>query len=70
MAKQITPPFKPSVKSALDVANFDAEFLNEAALDSVVDSGNVLPQTVHDQFKGFTYIPDSEMAQMGESVGV
>jgi len=57
LAKKIQPPFKPSVESVLDVANFDQEFTSETATDSVV-VGTQLSETVQDQFRGFTYNPD------------
>lgn len=60
--KQITPPFKPSVVSALDVANFDSEFTSEPPEDSVVDRTNGLSETVQRQFEGFTFNDRSEIA--------
>ncbi|KAH7074330.1 AGC/Akt protein kinase [Auriculariales sp. MPI-PUGE-AT-0066] len=59
LQRKIQPPFKPAVDSALDVANFDAEFTSEAALDSVVEDSH-LSETVQDQFRGFTYNPSGE----------
>ncbi|OCB91531.1 AGC/Akt protein kinase [Sanghuangporus baumii] len=59
LAKKIQPPFKPSVESVMDVANFDSEFTSETATDSVVLDSQ-LSETVQDQFRGFTYNPDSE----------
>lgn len=59
--KQITPPFKPSVVSAMDVANFDAEFTSEPPEDSVVDRTNGLSETVQRQFEGFTFNDRSEI---------
>jgi serum/glucocorticoid-regulated kinase 2 len=41
------------------VANFDPDFTNEEAQDSVV-TDSALSETVQDQFRGFTYNPDSE----------
>ena len=41
LQRKIQPPFKPAVESALDVANFDAEFTSEAALDSVVEDSHL-----------------------------
>lgn len=46
--KQIQPPFKPAVASAIDTSNFDEEFTNEVPLDSVVDDSH-LSQTVQQQ---------------------
>ena len=66
LQRKIQPPFKPSVASALDVANFDAEFTSEAALDSVVEDSH-LSSTVQDQFRGFTYNPNNE--HLSESAG-
>jgi len=65
LAKKIQPPFKPSVESVLDVANFDPDFTNEEAQDSVV-TDSALSETVQDQFKGFTYNPANE--HLSESV--
>ncbi|QRW20800.1 AGC/AKT kinase gad8 [Rhizoctonia solani] len=64
--KKIQPPFKPSVQSAADTSNFDAEFTSEVPLDSVVENSH-LSETVQDQFKGFTYNPANE--HLSESVG-
>ena len=64
-AKKIQPPFKPSVESVLDVANFDQEFTSEAAQDSVVQD-STLSKTLQDQFRGFTYNPADE--HLSESV--
>ncbi|TFY78076.1 hypothetical protein EWM64_g5935 [Hericium alpestre] len=65
MQKKIPPPFKPSVESVLDVANFDQEFTSEAPQDSVVQDSH-LSETVQDQFRGFTYNPADE--HLSESV--
>jgi len=66
LAKKIQPPFKPSVESVLDVANFDSEFTSEAPQDSVVVDSK-LSETVQEQFKGFTFNPNNE--HLSESVG-
>ncbi|KAH6904302.1 AGC/Akt protein kinase [Coprinopsis sp. MPI-PUGE-AT-0042] len=65
LSKKIQPPFKPSVESVLDVANFDTDFTNEEAQDSVVTE-SALSETVQDQFRGFTYNPANE--HLSESV--
>ncbi|KAF9806977.1 hypothetical protein IEO21_08420 [Rhodonia placenta] len=65
IAKKIQPPFKPSVESVLDTANFDSEFTGEQAQDSHVDA-TPLSETVQDQFRGFTYNPGNEY--LSESV--
>ncbi|THH30970.1 hypothetical protein EUX98_g3205 [Antrodiella citrinella] len=65
IAKKIQPPFKPSVESVLDVANFDQEFTGEQAQDSHVDD-TPLSETVQDQFRGFTYNPGNE--HLSESI--
>ncbi|KDQ16691.1 hypothetical protein BOTBODRAFT_30613 [Botryobasidium botryosum FD-172 SS1] len=66
-AKQIQPPFKPSVSGLIDVSNFDAEFTSEMPQDSVVDDTE-LSKTVQERFVGFTYNPVNEHLG-GESVG-
>jgi len=66
-AKQIQPPFKPSVSGLIDVSNFDAEFTSELPQDSVVDDSD-LSSTVQERFVGFTYNPANEHLG-GESVG-
>lgn len=65
LARKIQPPFKPSVESVLDVANFDTDFTSEEAQDSVV-TDSALSETVQDQFRGFTYNPANE--HLSESV--
>jgi serum/glucocorticoid-regulated kinase 2 len=52
--KKIQPPFKPSVRSPVDVSNFDTVFTTEQPLDSVVE-GSQLSRTVQAQFEGFSY---------------
>lgn len=52
-------------ESVLDVANFDTDFTNEEAQDSVV-TDSALSETVQDQFRGFTYNPTNE--HLSESV--
>ncbi|EFP79720.2 hypothetical protein PGT21_032024 [Puccinia graminis f. sp. tritici] len=66
MMKQYTPPFKPSVASAIDTSNFDSEFTSEAPMDSVVEDSH-LSETVQQQFIGFTYNPTGNYMG-GESV--
>jgi serum/glucocorticoid-regulated kinase 2 len=61
-AADVTASFQESV---LDVANFDPDFTNEEAQDSVVEDSH-LSETVQDQFKGFTYNPANE--HLSESV--
>ncbi|KIP11302.1 hypothetical protein PHLGIDRAFT_141514 [Phlebiopsis gigantea 11061_1 CR5-6] len=65
LAKKIQPPFKPSVESVLDVANFDTEFTSEKPQDSHVDD-TPLSETVQDRFRGFTYNPGNE--HLSESI--
>ncbi|EKM75000.1 hypothetical protein AGABI1DRAFT_116625 [Agaricus bisporus var. burnettii JB137-S8] len=65
LARKIQPPFKPSVESVLDVANFDTDFTSEEPQDSVV-TDSALSETVQDQFRGFTYNPANE--HLSESV--
>ncbi|TLD37644.1 ATP-dependent RNA helicase dbp2 [Venturia nashicola] len=72
--KNVVPPFKPKLKGELDVSNFDPEFttaLNNpagslnaraAALASGVNPASTpLSPTVQANFKGFTYVDESNM---------
>ncbi|KAL1918001.1 uncharacterized protein VTP21DRAFT_3267 [Calcarisporiella thermophila] len=70
MEKKVQPPFKPSVQNPMDTSNFDDEFTNEPAFDSVADDSH-LSETVQAQFQGFTYNPSDGMggSLSGVSVG-
>jgi len=69
--KNLIPPFKPKLKSELDVSNFDPEFtnaLNSAgslnaraqALANGVDMGTTpLSPTMQANFQGFTFVDES-----------
>jgi serine/threonine protein kinase len=72
--KNVVPPFKPKLKGELDVSNFDPEFttaLNNpagslnaraAALASGINPASTpLSPTVQANFKGFTYVDESNM---------
>jgi X-X-X-Leu-X-X-Gly heptad repeat protein len=72
--KNMVPPFKPKLKSELDVSNFDPEFTNAlnngagslnaraAALASGVNPASTpLSPTVQAKFAGFTYVDESTM---------
>lgn len=65
LARKIPPPFKPSVESVLDVANFDPDFTTEEAKDSVVEDSH-LSESMQDKFTGFTFNPGNE--HLAESV--
>ncbi|CAG8459449.1 14899_t:CDS:2 [Acaulospora colombiana] len=52
--KKVQPPFKPSVKSAIDTSNFDPEFTSETPQDSLVNDSQ-LSDTIQQQFWGFTF---------------
>ena len=62
MQKKIQPPFKPSVESAIDTSNFDAEFTSEEPMDSVVADSH-LSETVQRKFENWSYNPTSQMGQ-------
>lgn len=57
-AKEIEPPFKPKVKGNTDVTNIDPVFIQETAVDSVVEKSaiDVAPEV---QFDNFTYVNPS-----------
>ena len=52
---QIEPPFKPKVKSAADVANFDPDFISESPKLSQID-GKLLKTIDEEIFKGFSFV--------------
>ena len=51
--KEYTPIYKPNLGSETDVANFDPQFTNETAMDSVVDASALAGKK--NEFEGFTY---------------
>jgi len=56
--KQISPGFKPKVKSSNDTQNFDSAFTSEPVVDSLVPTSQ-LSQTLQNHssaFDGFTYV--------------
>ncbi|KRY67625.1 Protein kinase C-like 1 [Trichinella pseudospiralis] len=53
--RQVVPPFKPSVKSAADVSNFDDDFTSEQSTLTPLDS-QLLESIDQEQFMNFTYI--------------
>jgi X-X-X-Leu-X-X-Gly heptad repeat protein len=72
--KNVVPPFKPKLKSELDVSNFDPEFTNAlnngagslnaraAALASGINPASTpLSPTIQAKFAGFTYVDESTM---------
>ncbi|EED20578.1 serine/threonine protein kinase (YPK1), putative [Talaromyces stipitatus ATCC 10500] len=66
LQRKYEPTFKPNVVDALDVENFDVEFINEKPIDSVVE-GNALSQTMQDQFVGWSY--NRPVAGFGDAGG-
>ncbi|CCA67867.1 probable Serine/threonine-protein kinase gad8 [Serendipita indica DSM 11827] len=60
LAKQIQPPFKPNVKSAVDCSNVDEVFTSEDPVDSVVE-GSKISQTVQNQFINFSYTNPNDL---------
>ncbi|KAH7138984.1 kinase-like domain-containing protein [Dendryphion nanum] len=73
--KNVVPPFKPKLKSELDVSNFDPEFTNAlngngslnaraAALASGVNPASTpLSPTMQANFAGFTFVDESTIEQ-------
>ncbi|KAG1714342.1 putative protein kinase C delta type [Nymphon striatum] len=52
--KEIHPPFKPKLKSACDVSNFDTDFTMEKAVLTPVER-RIVESMDQEQFKGFSY---------------
>lgn len=77
--KQVVPPFKPKLKSILDVSNFDPEFTNALAdTQSLNDSavqrsgGPLVASTplspgMQANFKGFTFVDESSIDEHFQS---
>lgn len=62
VSKQYEPEFRPPIASSpTDVSNFDKEFTNEVAHDSMVVSH--MSSTLQDksQFANFTYVQENKM---------
>ncbi|KAK4696880.1 serum/glucocorticoid-regulated kinase 2, partial [Lecanoromycetidae sp. Uapishka_2] len=66
LQRRYDPTFKPNVTDALDTANFDREFTQEAPTDSYVD-GPMLSQTMQQQFTGWSY--NRPVAGLGDAGG-
>eukprot|EP00051_Salpingoeca_urceolata_P006007 m.79907 g.79907 ORF g.79907 m.79907 type:complete len:660 (+) comp14643_c1_seq1:246-2225(+) len=54
-AKQVTPPFKPRIKSAKDANNFDSEFTSEKPVLTPTDP-RLIKTIDHTQFAGFSFV--------------
>ena len=74
--KNIIPPFKPKLKSELDVSNFDPEFTNalnngvgslnaraQALASGINPASTPLSPTAQGAFKGFTFVQESALDQ-------
>lgn len=70
--KQISPPFKPKLKSETDVSNFDPEFTNAlngasslnaraAALAAGIATSTPLSPGMQANFKGFTFVDENSI---------
>lgn len=66
LQRRYDPSFKPNVTDALDTANFDREFTQEAPTDSYVE-GPILSQTMQQQFTGWSY--NRPVAGLGDAGG-
>ena len=69
LAKQIQPPFKPNVRSAVDCSNVDEVFTSEDPVDSVVE-GSKISQTVQNQFIDFSYTNPNDLGVSPHGVAV
>jgi hypothetical protein len=59
LGKEYTPEFRPpAASSESDVRNFDAEFTNENAADSMVTTHMTETMEEKSKFEGFTYQGD------------
>ncbi|KAJ3118143.1 Serine/threonine kinase [Phlyctochytrium bullatum] len=56
MQKRVPPPWKPTITSATDVSNFDAEFTREPAVLTPIQA--TLNKDQQKEFDGFDYVAD------------
>jgi serine/threonine protein kinase len=71
--KKVVPPFKPKLKSELDVSNFDPEFTTALALggslnaramalaSGIAPASTPISPTMQAKFEGFTFVDESAM---------
>ena len=57
MRREVEPQFKPTVRSATDTSNFEAEFTDEAVVDSLVPTSR-LTEKKENAFDSFTFKGD------------
>jgi hypothetical protein len=60
MAKRLQPPWWPKFVNVLDTSNFDSEFTQLDAVDSVA-SPTRLTMSVQAKFDGFSFVGKSDM---------
>uniref|UniRef100_A0A672KIC8 Ribosomal protein S6 kinase n=1 Tax=Sinocyclocheilus grahami TaxID=75366 RepID=A0A672KIC8_SINGR len=61
---KVEPPFKPFLRSADDVSQFDSKFTSQTPVDSPDDS--TLSESANQVFLGFTYIAPSVLENINE----
>lgn len=61
--KQVKPPFKPKILGDAWVRYFSQEFVEEEAVDSLVESNLTLHQKQENHIDEFTYEPDDTILQ-------
>ncbi|KAI2659772.1 ribosomal S6 kinase beta-1-like protein [Labeo rohita] len=64
LAFKVEPPFKPILRSADDVSQFDSKFTSQTPVDSPDDS--TLSESANQVFLGFTYIAPSVLENINE----
>ncbi|KAI7793117.1 ribosomal protein S6 kinase beta-1 isoform X2 [Triplophysa rosa] len=64
LACKVEPPFKPFLRSADDVSQFDSKFTSQTPVDSPDDS--TLSESANQVFLGFTYVAPSVLENMKE----
>lgn len=65
LAKQMEPPFKPSLANEEDVSQFDTKFTQQTPIDSPEESSH-LSRSVNEVFQGFTYVAPSVLEEMNK----
>jgi len=54
-AREVEPPFKPKLRSAKDVGNFDSDFTSEKVTLTPTNA-KIIDGIDQAEFKGFTYV--------------
>lgn len=67
--KEYKPPYTPNVTGALDLRNFDPQFLNEPIPQSVLEENRIMVDVeIDDTFSGFSYTADDAFEEYANNM--